>query len=69
MVGIALGHFTVLLPDKFVAGIIGAFLAAIAGALMSGYALPAAGLPTENPARAVGSRLGAPGSLLGLAGS
>jgi hypothetical protein len=45
MVGIALWHFTVLLPDKFAGGIIGAFLTALAGALVSGYALPAPGLP------------------------
>jgi len=49
MVGIALWHFTVLLPDKFAGGIIGAFLAALLGAVVSGYALPAPGLPTETP--------------------
>ena len=37
--GVALWHFTVFIPDKFVGGIIGAFLAAIAGALVSGALL------------------------------
>ena len=34
--GVALWHFTVFVPDKFVGGIIGAFLAAIAGAVVTG---------------------------------
>ena len=69
MVGIALWHFTVLLPDKFAGGIIGAFLAALIGALVSGYALPAPGLPTENPPGLSEAIWALPGSLMGLAGS
>jgi ABC-type Fe3+ transport system permease subunit len=34
--GIALWHFTVFLPDRFWQGIVGAFLGAVAGALVSG---------------------------------
>ncbi len=34
--GVALWHFTVFVPDKFVGGIIGAFLASIAGAIVTG---------------------------------
>jgi hypothetical protein len=34
--GIALWHFTVFLPDRFRGGIIGAFLAAVIGACISG---------------------------------
>lgn len=34
--GVALWHFTVFVPDRFVGGIIGAFLAAIAGAIVTG---------------------------------
>jgi uncharacterized membrane protein YeaQ/YmgE (transglycosylase-associated protein family) len=49
MVGIALWHFAVLVPDKFTGGIIGAFLAAVAGALLSGYLLPVPGVPDRNP--------------------
>jgi hypothetical protein len=69
MVGIALWHFTVLIPDRFAGGIIGAFLAALAGAVLSGYALPSPGVPTANPP-GVGEAIWAlPGSMLGLAGS
>jgi hypothetical protein len=34
--GIALWHFTVFLPDRFRGGIIGAFIAAVIGACISG---------------------------------
>jgi hypothetical protein len=49
MIGIAFWHFTVLVPDRFWGGIIGAFLAALAGAVASGYMLPEPGIPTGNP--------------------
>jgi hypothetical protein len=49
LVGIALWHFTVLLPDRFHGGIIGAFLYAVAGALVTGWALPEPGVPADNP--------------------
>jgi hypothetical protein len=67
MVGIALWHFTVLLPDNFAGGIIGAFLAALAGAVVSGYALPAPGIPSENPPGLGDAFWALPGSVLGLA--
>ena len=67
MVGIALWHFTVLLPDNFAGGIIGAFLAALAGAVVSGYALPAPGFPSENPPGLGEAFWALPGSVLGLA--
>ena len=34
--GIAIWHFTVFLPDRFRGGIVGAFLGALCGALVSG---------------------------------
>jgi hypothetical protein len=36
MMGIAVWHFAVFVPDRFWGGIVGAFLAAIFGALASG---------------------------------
>ena len=49
MVGLAIWHFAVLVPDRFWGGIIGAFLAALLGAIASGYVLPAPGIPVDNP--------------------
>jgi uncharacterized membrane protein YeaQ/YmgE (transglycosylase-associated protein family) len=39
MMGIALWHFTVWVPDKFWGGIVGAFVAAIIGAVVVGFIL------------------------------
>jgi uncharacterized membrane protein YeaQ/YmgE (transglycosylase-associated protein family) len=49
MVGIALWHLAVLVPDRFTGGIIGAFLAALGGAVLTGYLLPSPGVPEANP--------------------
>jgi hypothetical protein len=39
MTGIAIWHFTVFLPDRFWQGIVGAFLGAVIGAMVSGGAV------------------------------
>lgn len=69
MIGIALWHFAVLVPDRFYGGIIGALLAALAGGLLSGYLLPIPGIPGDNPP-GVGEAIWAvPGSVLALVAS
>jgi hypothetical protein len=69
MVGIALWHFAVLVPDRFWGGIIGAFLASLTGALATGLLLPSPGVPSEKPP-GVGEALWAiPGSVAGLTAS
>jgi hypothetical protein len=68
MVGIAMWHFAVLVPDRFWGGIIGAFLAALAGALATGFLLPVPGIPTDNPPGLQEAIYAIPGSLLALAG-
>jgi uncharacterized membrane protein YeaQ/YmgE (transglycosylase-associated protein family) len=56
-------------PDRFGGGIIGAFCAAVAGALLSGVLLPAPGVPAANPP-GVGDALWAiPGAVLALLAS
>jgi uncharacterized membrane protein YeaQ/YmgE (transglycosylase-associated protein family) len=67
MVGIAVWHFAVLVPDKFTGGIIGAFLAAVAGALLTGYLLPAPGVPDRNPPGIDEGLWPIPGALIALA--
>jgi hypothetical protein len=69
MVGIAIWHFAVLVPDRFWGGIIGAFLTALLGALASGYALPAPGIPVDNPPGLSEALWPVPGSLLALTAS
>ena len=58
-----------LLPDRFAGGIIGAFLAALVGALVSGYALPVPGLPTENPPGMAEAVWALPGAVIALGAS
>jgi uncharacterized membrane protein YeaQ/YmgE (transglycosylase-associated protein family) len=67
MVGIAIWHFAVLVPDRFWGGIIGAFLAAVAGALLSGYVLPVPGIPTANPPGIQEGLYALPGAVAALA--
>jgi uncharacterized membrane protein YeaQ/YmgE (transglycosylase-associated protein family) len=44
MVGVAFWHFSVLVPDRFYGGVIGALVAAVVGALVSGHLLPSPGI-------------------------
>jgi hypothetical protein len=67
MVGIALWHFTILVPDKFYGGIIGAFLAAFGGGLLTGFLLPTPGVPLHNPPGIAEALWPIPGALLALA--
>lgn len=69
MVGVALWHLSVLVPDRFYGGIIGALIAAIAGATVSGYLLPSPGIPPANPPGVTEALWPIPGSLLALLGA
>jgi hypothetical protein len=66
MVGIALWHFAILVPDRFYGGIIGAFLAAFGGGLVTGFLLPTPGVPLENPPGVAEALWAMPGALVGL---
>jgi hypothetical protein len=66
MIGVAFWHLSVLAPDRFYGGVIGALLAAVAGALASGYLLPSPGIPLHNPPGITEALWPIPGSLLAL---
>jgi ABC-type Fe3+ transport system permease subunit len=71
IMGLALWHYTIWLPDRFWGGIVGAFLASIAGAIVTGVIISAAALGTAIPGRHATHLAtvlyGVPGSLLGMA--
>ncbi len=67
MIGIAVWHFAVLVPDYFWGGIVGAFLAATGGALLSGYLLPTPGIPPDNPPGIEAALWALPGGLGAMA--
>ena len=47
MVGLALWHFTVFLPDHFWSGIVGAFLGALVGSVLFGLILNGGSVPAR----------------------
>jgi hypothetical protein len=67
MIGIAVWHFTIFVPDRWSGGIIGAFLAAWAGAVVSGFVLEGLSFPAHNPPGLQHVIWAVPGSLVGLA--
>jgi hypothetical protein len=66
MMGIAIWHFAVFVPDRFWGGIVGAFGAAAAGAVVFGLIVSGANI--EDPS-VVTAFEAVPGALLGLAAS
>jgi uncharacterized membrane protein YeaQ/YmgE (transglycosylase-associated protein family) len=66
MIGVAVWHACILVPDRFYGGIIGAFLAAVAGALVTGYLLPTPGIPPHNPPGLDEALWPIPGSVIAL---
>ena len=67
MMGIAIWHFTIFIPDRFWGGIVGAFLGAVAGAMLIGLIINGFTIPGQNDTD-LGSALEAiPGALLGIA--
>ena len=69
MMGIALWHFTVWFPDRYWGGIVGAFLAAIAGAVLVGLVVNGFAVPGRHDTHLVQALIAIPGALIGLAAS
>jgi hypothetical protein len=67
MVGIALWHFTVFLPDRFWGGIVGALLGAIVGAVLTGAIAQIASGSSIGDTDIVTALVAIPGTLVGLA--
>ena len=68
MMGIAVWHFTVFVPDRFWGGIVGAFLAAIVGAVLIGLLANGLDVPGRHDTHIGQALLAIPGALIGLAG-
>jgi hypothetical protein len=66
MMGIAIWHFTVWVPDRFWGGIVGAFLAAIAGSVVFGLLVAGGTVPGRNDTDLVQALIAVPGTLIGL---
>jgi hypothetical protein len=66
MMGLALWHFTVFLPDHFWAGIVGAFLGAVLGSLLFGFVINGFTVPGQSDTDLLTAIEAIPGALLGM---
>jgi hypothetical protein len=69
MMGIAVWHFTVFLPDRFWGGIVGAFLVATISAAIFGLIANTGNVPGRHDTEIVQALIAIPGSLIGLTAS
>jgi hypothetical protein len=67
MMGLALWHFTIWLPDRYWGGIVGAFLGAIGGAALVGFIIAGFSIPGRHDTHIVTALEGIPGALIGMA--
>jgi ABC-type xylose transport system permease subunit len=67
MVGIALWHFTVFLPDQFWAGIVGAFVGAVIGSFVFGLLIHGFSVPGQSDTNLLSAVEAVPGAVLGMA--
>lgn len=65
--GVALWHFTVFVPDRFWGGIVGAFLGAAAGAMVTGAMAQIAIGDSIGQTDLATALFAVPGTLIGLA--
>ena len=66
MMGLAIWHFTIFLPDRFWGGIVGAFLGALFGAVIVGL-LVNAGIPGRDDTNLLSALEAIPGAIAGMA--
>jgi uncharacterized membrane protein YeaQ/YmgE (transglycosylase-associated protein family) len=67
MMGIAIWHFAIWVPDRFYGGIVGAFLAAIVGAAIFGFIASGLTVPGRDDTEIVAAFEAIPGALIALA--
>ena len=67
MMGIALWHFTVFVPDRFYGGIVGAFLASAIFASVFGFIANGFTVPGSSDTDIAQALIAVPGSVIGLA--
>ncbi|HVL31173.1 MAG TPA: hypothetical protein VM299_02995 [Solirubrobacteraceae bacterium] len=65
MMGVALWHFTIFLPDRPWGGIIGAFLGTVFGAILFGLAVHGLSVPGQEDTNLLTTLEAVPGAILG----
>jgi hypothetical protein len=67
MMGLALWHFTIWLPDRYWGGIVGAFVGALLGAILFGFIVNGFHVPGRHATDLVTALEAIPGALIGMA--
>ncbi|MCW2991336.1 MAG: hypothetical protein JWM73_1930 [Solirubrobacterales bacterium] len=67
MMGLAIWHFTIFLPDRFWGGIVGAFVCSVIGAFVFGFLINGLAVPGQNDTHLLTAIEAAPGALIGIA--
>jgi ABC-type xylose transport system permease subunit len=67
MMGLAIWHFTIFLPDRFWGGIVGAFLGALIGAVVFGFIVNGFTVPGIDDTHLLTALEAIPGTVAGIA--
>ena len=67
MVAIALWHFTIFLPDRWWAGIVGAFAGSVLGSVIFGLIIHLGSIPNQDETDLLTAFESVPGAVLGMA--
>jgi hypothetical protein len=66
MMGLALWHFSIWLPDRYWGGIVGALVGAILGGILSGFLIAGATIPGRHATHLVTAVEAIPGAIIGM---
>ena len=66
MMGLALWHFTIFLPDRWWSGIVGAFLGAVVGSVIVGLIINLGTIPGQDDTDLLTAFESIPGAVLGM---
>ncbi len=67
MMGLAIWHYTIFLPDRFWGGIVGAFVGSLLGAVLIAFIIAGFQIPGEKGTDILVVLYAVPGALIGMA--
>jgi uncharacterized membrane protein YeaQ/YmgE (transglycosylase-associated protein family) len=66
IMGLAIWHFTIFIPDRFWGGIVGAFLASVIGAVVVAFLINGLTFPGQSHTHLLTALDAIPGALIGI---